>query len=172
VVEEGERLYRQGLRICSFGHERVAMKHRAIAPWGLSIILVLIVVTVGLTASTASRSFAAPAKTSASTTHQLAVISARDYESDYKGYRYIEGEVKNISGAPLKNVAVVGVWLDKDGHFITSEAAFLKFDPFLPGQTSRFKMISAANPAMHKFRLEFRSLLGGALRADDLRERQ
>jgi hypothetical protein len=147
------------------------MKHRAIAPWGLSI-FVLIVGTVGLMASAASRSFAAPATTSGSTTAQLALISARDYESDHRGFRYIDGEVKNISRAPLKNVAVVGVWLDKDGHFITSEEAFLKFDPLLPGQTSRFKMISLANPAMHEFRLEFRSLLDGALRADDLRSRQ
>ena len=102
---------------------------------------------------------------------QLALVSSKGYESEYGGYHIIEGMVKNISDEPLKNVTAVGIWLDKDGEFIKSDDALIDYNPILPGQTSPFKTMSTGNPAMAKFRIEFKTLFGGTLSLDDQRKR-
>lgn len=123
-------------------------------------------------ASSASTS-SAPARTAAppARTEQLALISSKGYESEYGGYHYIEGTVKNISDEPIKNVMAVGIWLDKDSEFIKSDDAMIDYNPILPGQTSPFKTISTGNPAMSKFRVEFKTMFGGTLAVDDQRKR-
>jgi hypothetical protein len=77
--------------------------------------------------------------------------------------------VKNISDEPIKNVVAVGIWLDKKGEFIKSDDALIDYNPILPGQTSPFKTISSGNPAMEKYRVEFKTMFGGTLRVDDQR---
>jgi hypothetical protein len=87
------------------------------------------------------------------------------------GYHYVEGQVKNVSDKPLKNVTAVGIWLDKDGNFIKSDDALIDYNPILPGQTSPFKTISSGNPAMSKYRVEFKFLFGGKIAVDDQRKK-
>jgi len=104
-------------------------------------------------------------------TPQLALTSLRGYESEYGGYHIIEGQVKNISDQPLRNVTAVGIWLDKAGEFIKSDDALIDYNPILAGQSSPFKTMSTGNPAMAKYRVEFKTLMGGTLAVDDQRKR-
>jgi len=158
----------------------------AIARWGGGLIVALALGAFGM--SIGGNSSSAPTRTStptrsaptrlptrtampAPTGPKLALLSAKGYESEYGGYHYIEGEVKNISDESLKNVTAVGIWLDKDGTFIKSDDALIDYNPILPGQTSPFKTISTGNPAMEKYRVEFKTLFGGTLSVDDQRRR-
>jgi len=109
------------------------------------------------------------AQTSQEATPQLALLSSRGYESERGGYHYVEGQVRNISNQSLKNVTAVATWFDKDRNFIKSDDALIDYNPILRGQTSPFKTISSGNPAMARFRVEFKILLGGTLRVDDQR---
>jgi hypothetical protein len=104
-------------------------------------------------------------------TYQLALLSSKGYESESGGYRYVEGEVKNISNGPLKNVTVVGTWYDKDDGFIKSSDAIVEYNPILPGQTSPFKTITSGNPAMSKYSVGFKTLFGATLAVDDQRKK-
>jgi hypothetical protein len=67
----------------------------------------------------------------------------------------------------LKNVAVVATWYDKDGNFIKTDDALIDYNPILPGQTSPFKTITSGNPAMSRYTVEFKHLLGGTISHDD-----
>jgi hypothetical protein len=97
--------------------------------------------------------------------YELAVVSSRGYEEH--GYYTVTGQVKNVSNAPLKNVAAVAMWFDKSGEFIKSDDALIDYNPILPGQTSPFKTMSTGNPAMSRFRVEFKTLFGGTLATRD-----
>ncbi len=81
------------------------------------------------------------------------------------GGRYVEveGEVRNVSGAPLDGVQVVASFYDGGNQFITSDSAMVQYQPLLAGQTSPFKVMAIANPAMHTARVEFKKLFGGRL---------
>jgi len=103
-------------------------------------------------------------------TYQLALISSRGYESESGSYRYVEGQVKNVSAEPLKNVMVVATWYDKDDNFIKSDNALIEYNPILPGQISPFKAMTTGNPAMAKYSVEFKTIFGGALALDDQRK--
>lgn len=105
-------------------------------------------------------------------TYQLALISANGYETEYGGYHIVEGQVKNVSSQPLQNVMAVGIWTDKDGGFIKSDDALIDYNPILPGQTSPFKTMSTGNPAMARYRVEFKTMFGGTLAVDDQRKKK
>jgi hypothetical protein len=47
-------------------------------------------------------------------TYQLTLLSSKGYEAEAGGYRYIEGEVTNVSNVSIKNVTIVGTWYDKN----------------------------------------------------------
>ena len=79
------------------------------------------------------------------------------------GYAIFEGQVKNISTAPLENVDAVVTFYDSAGGFITSSDALIDFNPILPGQTSPFKVMKTENPAMHKAGVAFKHLMGGSI---------
>lgn len=83
--------------------------------------------------------------------------------SEEYGYVTAEGQVKNVSTAALENVQVVVSIYTKDGTFITSADALLTYNPILPGQTSPFKAMTTANPAMKKANIAFKSLFGGEI---------
>ena len=97
----------------------------------------------------------------------LALISMTSETSGGGGYAIVQGEVENISGAALKNVAAVATWYDKDGGFITSDTTLIDYNPILPGQRSPYKVMSRHNPAMAKYGIDFKSLMGGAIRSRD-----
>ena len=79
------------------------------------------------------------------------------------GYAILEGQVRNISPEPLKNVAAVASFYDSDGGFITSSDTLIDYNPVLPGQTSPFRVMATQNPTMKKARVEFKELLGGTI---------
>jgi len=86
------------------------------------------------------------------------------------GYAILEGQVKNISSQPLRDVTAVASFYDANGGFITSADTLIAYNPVLPGQTSPFKVMATENPAMHKAGVQFKELLGGAIsfrRAED-----
>jgi hypothetical protein len=96
-------------------------------------------------------------------TPPLALLSSRGYESTSGGYHYVEGQVKNLSAESLSRVAAQVTWFTRDDQFITSDDALIDFDPLLPGQTSSFKTITRSNPAMSRYSVEFKRILGGAI---------
>jgi len=100
----------------------------------------------------------------------LALVAARGYESDSGGYWYVEGQVRNISNESLSRVTAVSTWFTKDDQFITTDQALIDFDPILAGQTSPFKTITRGNPAMSKYKVEFKELLGGSIAVRDDRK--
>jgi hypothetical protein len=85
-------------------------------------------------------------------------------EYDYAIY---EGQVKNISSQPLKNVEAVATFYDSNGQFITSSDALIDFNPILPGQISPFKVMKTENPAMKKASIEFKDFSGGKIEHRD-----
>ena len=87
------------------------------------------------------------------------------------GYATVEGQVKNISGKSLQNVAAVAEWYIADGQFITSDTALIEYNPVLAGQSSPFKVISTHNLAISKYRISFKSLFGGQIPTLDSRAR-
>lgn len=101
---------------------------------------------------------------------KLALLSSRGYDGDY-GYHMVEGQVRNISNEPLRNVTAQSTWLDKSGGFITSDDALIDLNPILPGQTSTFKTMSRTNPAMSKYSVEFKVLMGGSIETEDRRKK-
>jgi hypothetical protein len=166
----------------------IGMKGSAVLRWGGGFIAALIVGALGMSmhretppsvatatqnsprTTTGSGTTPAPAL-AATPSDDVALLSARGYESEYGGYHYVEGQVKNVSGKSLDNVTAVATWYDKDGNFIKSDDALIDFNPILPGQTSPFKTISTGNPAMSRYSVQFKTLFGRALSVDDQRHK-
>jgi len=123
---------------------------------------------------TASRSSAfldQSARPPISNTPQL-VLKSWSWFTEY-GYAKGVGQVKNISGVPLRNVEAVATFYDAQGNFITSADALIDYNPILPGQTSPFSVIAPANPAMRRAGVEFKELMGGTIPfADSTRRRR
>lgn len=100
-------------------------------------------------------------ETQAPTGPMLELIKSHWY-TEY-GYAIYEGQVKNISSQPLKNVEAVATFYDSNGQFITSSDALIDYNPILPGQISPFKVMKTENPAMKKASVEFKYLSGGSI---------
>ena len=98
----------------------------------------------------------------------LALESMQGADGGY-GFHTVEGQVTNLTGRNLENVMAVVTWLTDDDQFITADEALIDFNPVLPGQTSPFEVMSSTNPAMSKYRVEFKTLFGGTLRYEDRR---
>lgn len=79
-----------------------------------------------------------------------------------RGGRYVEvkGEVKNISGKPLRRVQALVSFYDANKQFITSKSAFIEFNPILPDQVSPFRLMETYNPAMQTAKLQFKFFAG------------
>jgi len=92
----------------------------------------------------------------------LLELVAFDWRTQYR-YAIVEGQVKNVSGLPLRGVAALASFYTKDGGFITSSDALIDFNPILPGQVSPFKVMATENPAMVKASVEFKYLFGAAI---------
>lgn len=126
--------------------------------------------STGATAASPSTTSSAPRAAAPSVaTPQLAIVSSRGYES--YSYHIVEGQVRNISDQPLRNVTAKSTWYAKDDSFVTSDDAIIDLNPILPGQTSTFKTMSRSNPAMAKFTVEFSRLFGGSISTRDDRKK-
>jgi hypothetical protein len=77
------------------------------------------------------------------------------------GFATVEGEVKNVSGAPIADLMVVSSHYASDDTFIRSDDAMVEYNPILPGQTSPFKTIGSYNPAMATCNVAFKRMFGG-----------
>jgi hypothetical protein len=86
-------------------------------------------------------------------------VSFNWYKSSRSHVR-AEGEVKNISDVPLRNVKAVITYKSKEGDFITYDSALIEYNPIMPEQTSPFSVISTYNPLMETAYLEFQFLSG------------
>lgn len=141
--------------------------------WGLGILVSLCVITgimrMGAKMSSITQTGIAPSSTTSrevtapsTTARPVLELRAWSWRKAY-GYVEVEGQVKNISGASLENVAVVASFYEKDGGFITSDSALIEYNPILSGQVSPFKVMERWNPAMEKVQIEFKELLGKKL---------
>jgi hypothetical protein len=138
---------------------------------GAAIILVLIVIGAlsenssstgqNPTPDAAQKGSDTPDASAAPAAVQLEVKSWRCY-SEYN-YMITEGQVTNITDAPLKNVEAVANYYDSAGGFVTSGDAIIAYNPVLPGQTSPFKAMATGNPAIKKCDIAFKDLLGGSI---------
>ena len=98
----------------------------------------------------------------------LTLLSLRGSDTG-AGFHTVEGQVRNTTDANLENVTAVVSWFTDDDTFITSDEALISYNPILPEQTSPFEVMTQTNPAMSRFRVEFKTLFGGTLRHEDQR---
>jgi len=87
-------------------------------------------------------------------------------------YMYLEGEVKNISDKPIRNLMAIATFRGEDDIFIKSDNSLVDYNPLMPGQTSPFKVMSSDNPAIEKCRLSFKTMMGGKIRYKGLDNEQ
>lgn len=88
---------------------------------------------------------------------------------DDREYTFItvSGEVKNISGASIKNVTSVVSYYTASGELVKTADALIEYNPVLAGQTSPFKVMTTDNPAITKYSVSFKYLMGGTIRTKD-----
>jgi hypothetical protein len=127
----------------------------------LAFIAVAVIVSVGASRHSTSSKEPAGESSAAAPAPALKLMSwhwGKSYD-----HAITEGQVKNVSSAPLEHVAAVVVFKTKDGTFITSDEALIDYDPLLPGQTSPFKVHTRFNPAMQTASLDFKRMYGGSI---------
>jgi hypothetical protein len=95
--------------------------------------------------------------------YKLALISGKCTLRSDIGFTECEGFVENISGKTMENVEVVITWVDDDGVPQSSDEALIDYNPILAGQQSPWSTIGSYNPALTRFRVEFKELLGGTI---------
>lgn len=93
--------------------------------------------------------------------YKLALISAA-CNHEY-GFIICEGFVENISGRAMENIEAVAVFSDDAGTPISSDSSLVDYDPLLPEQQSPFKIYGDYNPAISKWRIEFKEFFGGTI---------
>lgn len=101
----------------------------------------------------------------------LELLASNGSPSETGNYMYAEGQVKNVSGDSIRSVTAVVSWFTQSDDFITSDSALVEFRPLLNGQTSPFKIITSRNPAMKRFRIDFKAG-GRMLSVDDRTKRK
>ena len=99
--------------------------------------------------------------------YKLALISGQCTLRSDIGFTECEGFVENISGKPLENVEVVIVWVYTSGTPVSTDKALIDYNPVLAGQQSPWSTIGDYNPALTKFRIQFKELLGGTIPTRD-----
>ena len=100
--------------------------------------------------------------------NEVALLSMRGGDGGY-GFHTVEGQVQNLTDSNLENVMAVVTWYTDDDQFITSDETLIEYNPILPDQTSPFEVMSRSNPAMSRYRVEFKTMFGGTLRQEDQR---
>ena len=88
---------------------------------------------------------------------ELKLLAGNCYEEN--GFWMLEGEVRNVSSAPLKSV-LANVTFTGEGRFIKAGNALIAYDPLLPGQISPFKVITQTNPLIDNCRVGFQLMFG------------
>ena len=78
-----------------------------------------------------------------------------------------EGFVQNTTASAMSNVMVVITWVDSNGVPQRTDEALIDYNPVLAGQQSPWSMIGNHNPALNRYRVSFKELLGGTIRHID-----
>lgn len=102
--------------------------------------------------------------------YKLALISASCTNRSDIGFRECEGFVKNVASQALEDIEVVVTWVDEQGTPYSSDDALIDYNPLLPGQESPWTTIGTYNPALTRFRVQFKELLGGTILTRDERQ--
>ncbi len=109
-----------------------------------------------------------PTRTPVPPPYKLALISAA-CNHEY-GFIVCEGFVENISGGAMESIEAVALFFDATGTPITSDSALIDYDPLLAGQQSPFSIYGTYNPAITKWRIEFKEFFGGTILTRDDRQ--
>ena len=72
----------------------------------------------------------------------------------------VSGTVRNISGGPLRDVVAEVSFFDEEGGFITSAEAHIFPTPIHAGQTVKFEVREAWDPAIREARVGFQEIMG------------
>lgn len=75
----------------------------------------------------------------------------------------VQGEIQNTSSNSFGQIEIDEVFHDSKGNFISSNTAFLKFNPLLPQQTSTFDSYGSNNPVITSVQIAPGIQLGGAI---------
>jgi hypothetical protein len=105
--------------------------------------------------------------TLAESLYQLQLLSTTVERAN--GYLTVSGQVQNISSESLQNVQALIEYYDSDGLFIKSGEALIEYNPVLSEQTSPFEVITTDNPAIARYQVSFKFLLGNTITTEDLR---
>lgn len=133
-------------------------------------VVVLLVVCLGAVSKTTTPSYTPPGTASQTPGSSAGIESEPKLERlafswhEESDFAICDGQVKNISSEPLSDVEAVVTFKDNKGGFITSEDAFVKYNPILPGQISPYEVMATWNPAMHSASVEFKTLMGGTIK--------
>jgi hypothetical protein len=90
---------------------------------------------------------------------ELKLISFRCEHSD--SFITVDGEVKNVTAAPISDLMVNSSHYDANGTFVRTDSAMVKYQPLMPGQTSPFETIGSYNPVMSRCAVAFQRMFGG-----------
>lgn len=77
-----------------------------------------------------------------------------------QGYAIVEGEVQNISSAPLTNVNAVASFYDSNKRLIKSAENIIAYSPILAGQISLFRVKTLYSPDIANASIDFKYLNG------------
>src|SRR2546429_2198974 len=77
---------------------------------------------------------------------ELKVLSWHCERSNSGSYMILEGEVRNLTDAPISRLMAVARYHTKNDQFVRSDDALIAYNPIMPGQTSPFKIMSTYNP--------------------------
>lgn len=91
---------------------------------------------------------------------QLALLSVTYERRKERGDLLFEGQVKNVSGAPLTDVIAVISLYDADPALITASHAPIKHDVLSPGEVSTFRVAVDASPRARSYRVLFQQPSG------------
>jgi DNA-binding transcriptional MerR regulator len=99
----------------------------------------------------------------------LALLSVRYERLDGHGDLLFEGQIRNISDAPLAGVEAVVSLYDADPALITASHAPVEREILSPGEVSSFSVEIDSSPRAHSYRVIFQQPSGGIVSMRDER---
>lgn len=75
----------------------------------------------------------------------------------------VEGQVRNVSGGPLRSVQALVTWTTESGVFVTSDTGRTAHNPIEHGQVTTFRTMTPSDPAATHCKVEFKTSSGQAL---------
>ena len=101
--------------------------------------------------------------------YRLALLAMRGHQSEGGAYFVVEGQVQNLSSAPMENIVAVATVYDSAHSFITYDEALIDYTTLLPQQVSPFSVMVDYNPSIKFYDLVFTSIGGESVAYQDNR---